>query len=112
MGEEMTEYRVIDFDDSLQEHVVTFQHEGEGVVLSVPAVFEDDGETVDVESSNERIEDAIKQFIEPLVSVPDKPDENDTTIPPNYTWDLGDGEAHERAVRSQENAEPNTTEQI
>lgn len=107
----MTDYTIVHFDDSLQEHVVVFQHDGESVKLSVPAVFEDDGETVDVESSNERIEHAITAFIQPPAPVPDKPVE-DNTIPVNYTWDLGDGEAHERAVKSQENAEPNTTEQI
>ena len=49
MCEEMTEYRIADFDDET-DSVVAYTHDNKKRIL-VAAVIEDDGETVDVVAS-------------------------------------------------------------
>tara|TARA_B100001287_G_scaffold208018_1_gene176993 strand:+ start:699 stop:1040 length:342 start_codon:yes stop_codon:yes gene_type:complete len=67
VGEKMTEYRVIDFDDETDEYVVVYTHEDQENRIIVPAVIEDDGETVDVVASKDAIQKAIREVIKPVV---------------------------------------------
>lgn len=62
----MTEYRVIDFDDATDEYMVVYTHEDKEDRIVVPAVIEDDGETVDVVASKDAIQKAIREAITPV----------------------------------------------
>ncbi|MGA0425913.1 MAG: hypothetical protein ACO3OM_07265 [Alphaproteobacteria bacterium] len=62
----MTEYRVIDFDDATDEYTVVYTHEDQENRIIVPAVIEDDGETVDVVASKDAIQKAIREAITPV----------------------------------------------
>jgi len=62
----MTEYRVIDFDDATDDYMVVYTHDGEQARIIVPAVIEDDGETVDVVASKDAIQKAIREAITPV----------------------------------------------
>ncbi len=62
----MTEYRIVDFDDSTDEYTVVYTHDTEQVRIVVPAVIEDDGETVDVVASKDAIQKAIREDLKPV----------------------------------------------
>lgn len=62
----MTEYRVIDFDDATDEYTVVYTHNEEQARIVVPAVIEDDGETVDVVASKDAIQKAIREALTPV----------------------------------------------
>ena len=62
----MTEYRVIDFDDAADEYTVVYTNNGEQARIIVPAVIEDDGETVDVVASKDAIQKAIREALTPV----------------------------------------------
>ena len=65
----MTEYRVIDFDDATDEYTVVYAHEDQENRIIVPAVIEDDGETVDVVASKDAIQKAIREALTPVTRV-------------------------------------------
>jgi len=66
VGEEMTEYRIVDFDDATDEYTVVYTHDGEQARIVVPAVIEADGETVDVVASKDAIQKAIREDVKPV----------------------------------------------
>ena len=63
----MTEYRIVDFDDETDEYVVVYTHDDQQNRILVPAVIEDDGETVDVVASKDAIQKAIREVVKPVV---------------------------------------------
>jgi hypothetical protein len=69
VGEEMTEYRIVDFDDETDEYVVVYTHNDQQKRILVAAVIEDDGETVDVVASKDAIQKAIREELTPATRI-------------------------------------------